>query len=486
MHAMSLTALLWILGTVVPLLHLLGGIFAIHAILRTRTSQGAIAWALSLIFFPYVSVLLYLVFGRQKFHGYIEAKRRGGGILDHLAGQLRHALTASRAQLPPPYERFGVFESLALFPFTQGNSARLLIDGTATFDAIFAAIEAAKDYVLIQFFIIRNDALGQKLQRLLIEKASQGVKVYFLYDEIGCFLLPNRYLAALRNAGVLAKAFNTRRGWLNPFQINFRNHRKIVIADGCTAFVGGHNVGIEYLGESKRFGHWRDTHMQLSGPAVAAVHWSFVQDWHWATGEILPCPIACPPDPVTPEEGRVIVIPTGPAVDVSTCSLMLLAAISAAKQRIWITSPYFVPDETVYDALQLAALRGVDVRIMLPARPDHLLVYLSSFSYLASGEAVGVKFYRYRAGFLHQKVFLVDDDLGAVGTANLDNRSMRLNFEITILVAEKAFAADVARMLEEDFAKCRSAGAAELGARGRRNVVFRAAVQLARLFSPIQ
>jgi cardiolipin synthase len=483
---MSLTTLLWILGALIPLFHILGGIFAIHAILRTRTSQGAIAWALSLIFFPYLSVLLYLVFGRQKFHGYIEAKRRGRGALDTLAEQLRAALAPHRAPLTQEASRFAVFDSLALFPFTRGNSARLLIDGDATFDALFAAIDAAKDYVFVQFFIIRNDALGKELQQRLITKAKAGVKVYFLFDEIGCFLLPKRYVAALRAAGIFAKPFNTRRGWRNPFQINFRNHRKIVIADGCTAFVGGHNVGIEYLGQSKRFGHWRDTHIQLSGPAVAAVHWSFVQDWHWATGEILPCPPACPPDPAAPDEGRAVVIPTGPAVEVSACSLMLLAAISTAQKRIWITSPYFVPDETVYDALQLAALRGVDVRIMLPARPDHLLVYLSSFSYLASGEAVGVKFYRYRAGFLHQKVFLVDDDLGAVGTANLDNRSMRLNFEITILVAEKAFAADVARMLEADFARCRRASAAELGARGRRNVIFRAAVQVARLFSPIQ
>ena len=483
---MTNTEVLWIFGTVVPLLHLLGLIFAIHAILRTRTSQGAIAWALSLIFFPYVSVILYLVFGRQKFHGYIEAKRRGRRDIDHLAEKVRQHMSGDRAQLQGDFGRFGVFESLALFPFTRGNHARLLIDGAATFRAIFDAIDQATTFICVQFFIVRNDALGQELQARLIAKAKQGVTVYFLFDEIGSLFLPKHYLTSLRTAGVHAKPFNTRRGWLNPFQINFRNHRKIVVVDGRRAFVGGHNVGVEYLGQSKRFGPWRDTHIELAGPTVAGVHWSFVQDWHWATGEILPLLEVLPAEPAPPDEGKAIVISTGPAVALSVCSLMLLAAISAARKRVWITSPYFVPDETVYDALQLAALRGVDVRIMLPARPDHLLVYLSSFSYLASGESVGVKFYRYEAGFLHQKVFLVDDDLAAVGTANLDNRSMRLNFEITVLVAQPAFAADVAAMLEADFAHCRRAGRDDLGARGRRNVAFRAAVQVARLFSPIQ
>jgi cardiolipin synthase len=483
---MSLTLLLWILGTALPLLHGLGFVFAIHAILRTRTSQGAIAWALSLIFFPYLAVILYLVFGRQKFHGYIEARRRGNRTIDHLADKVRADLRGARADLQGEAGRFGVFESLTLFPFTRGNSGRLLVDGPDTFAALFEAIESAQTFICVQFFIVRNDDLGRDLQQRLIRKAAAGVKVYFLYDEIGSFWLPRRFVAELRKAGVQAKPFNTRRGWLNPFQINFRNHRKVVIADGEVAFVGGHNVGIEYLGKSRRFGHWRDTHVEVRGPAVAAIYWSFMQDWHWATGEILPLPPVGAARGTAEGEGRAIVIPTGPAIEVSACSLMLLAAISAAKKRVWITSPYFVPDETVYDALQLAAMRGVDVRIMLPARPDHLLVYLSSFSYLASGEAAGVKFYRYRAGFLHQKVFLVDDDLGAVGTANLDNRSMRLNFEITVLIAEPAFAADVARMLEADFSCCRAAGAAELGARGRRNVVFRAAVQVARLLSPIQ
>ena len=187
-----------------------------------------------------------------------------------------------------------------------------------------------------------------------------------------------------------------------------------------------------------------------------------------------------PPDELSTD---LLVVPTGPADDVPACTLLFLAIITAAKKRLWICSPYFVPDETVYDALQLAAIRGVDVRIMLPAKPDHLLVYLSSFSYLRSAEQVGVKFYRYQTGFLHQKVLLVDDDLAAVGTANIDNRSMRLNFEITLLFADAAFAREVSTMLEQDFANCERATPGDLG---RRHLPFQVAVRLARLFSPIQ
>jgi cardiolipin synthase len=491
---MTLEILLELLALIVPLFHLTGLALAAHAILSARTSSGAIAWALSLVFIPYFAILPYLVFGRSRFHGYIEARRTGDRRIDHFAKSLVSTLLPARADLCPATGRIGVLEQFTVLPFTRGNRGHLLVDGTATFDAIFAAIDEARHYLLIQFFIVRDDALGRELQRRLIARAKAGIKVYFLYDEIGCFWLPRKYWTTLRAHGVRAEPFNTRRGWWNPFQINFRNHRKIVVSDGREAYVGGHNVGIEYLGQAKRFGHWRDTHVELTGPAVAAVQLSFLEDWHWATRELLELspPISSPVSPHPPSAAlpvshggasNVLVIPSGPADDVNTAPLMFLTLISAARHRLWITSPYFVPDETVYDALQLAALRGVDVRIMLPAKPDHVLVYLSSFTYLESAENVGVKFYRYEAGFLHQKVILVDDDLAAVGTANLDNRSLRLNFELTVLFADRAFAAELSAMLEKDFAQCRRA---TLGDLRRRGLPFRVAVRLARLFSPIQ
>jgi cardiolipin synthase A/B len=500
---MNVEFVLEVLALLIPILHGLGILLAIHAIRYARTSQGAIAWAMSLTFFPYAAIPLYLVFGRQKFHGYVEARRLGDREIDHLADNLVDRLQPCRLAFTGDLGRFHALEHLSLFPFTTGNTARLLIDGTATFDAIFAAIDAARSFLLIQFFIFRDDALGRGLRDRLAAKARQGVRVFLLYDEIGCVRLPRSFFTPLRQSGGRVHAFNASRGLRYRFQINFRNHRKIVIADGAVAFVGGHNVGTEYLGQAERFGRWRDTHVELRGPAVTAVHWSFLEDWYWATGEILnvaaahgsptPAVLASTNASTTDGEpaaigvesttGAALAIPTGPADDFAICTLMFLQAISAAKTRLWITSPYFVPDETLFDALQLAALRGVDVKIMLPAKPDHLLVYLSSFSYLQSAEDVGIKCYRYQGGFLHQKVMLVDDDLAAVGTANLDNRSMRLNFELTVFFADRAFVAEIARMLEEDFNHCQRATAGDLG---RRSPPFRIAVRIARLLSPVQ
>jgi cardiolipin synthase len=470
------------LGVLIPISHIIGIGFAAHATMYTRTSQGAIAWVLSLIFFPYVAAPLYLVFGRKKFVGYVEARRKGNRRIDHMAEQLLASIRPAESELTGDEQRFAVLERFTLFPFCGGNKVRLLVDGKETFDAIFAAIDSAQTYLLVQFFIVHDDEIGRQLQERLIARAKAGVKIYFLYDEIGSIRLPGRYIAKLRAAGVAAQPFNTRRGWRNRFQINFRNHRKIVVADGRAAYVGGHNIGDEYLGKSPRFGHWRDTHVEIIGPTVAAVQWCFLEDWNWSCGHFLDLPpMAATSGNNQPE--KAIVIPSSPADDIGTCTLMFLSLISAARRRLWITSPYFVPDETVYDALQLAALRGVDVRIILPAKPDHLLVYLAAFSYLESAESVGVKFYRYQAGFLHQKVLLVDDDLAAVGTANLDNRSMRLNFEITALFADRTFAAEVAAMLQRDFDKCDRATPGDLK---RRSIFFRVAVRIARLLSPVQ
>jgi cardiolipin synthase A/B len=476
-----MTWIIGIIGIVGLSIHAAGVILAAHAILYARTSQGAIAWALSLISFPYVAAPLYLVFGRKKFQGYVAARRAGDRQIDHLYEALAATLAPLRKMADGNQQNHGVLETLAGFPFTGGNTTRLLVDGEATFEAIFAAIDAAQKYILVQFFIVRDDELGRKLQSRLIGRARAGVTVYFLYDEIGCIGLTKSYREELAQAGVQFKPFRTARGLKNRFQINFRNHRKIVVADGIAAYVGGHNVGNEYLGKSERFGHWRDTHVEIRGPAVGPIQLTFVRDWYWATGELPALNWACAGEasPGVP----VLAVQTSPADGVDICTLLFLALISEARERLWITSPYFVPDETVYDALQLAAIRGVDVRIMLPAKPDHILVYLSAFSYLESAESVGVKFYRYNAGFLHQKVMLVDDKLAAIGTANLDNRSMRLNFEITVLCADPLFARDVESMLVRDFADCTAATRDDLQSRG---VWFRLGVRLARLLSPVQ
>lgn len=478
----ALQELFWSLAVLLPLLYLLGLGAAVHAIMTGRTSQGTVAWVIALIELPLFTLPLYLIFGSNRFWGYVKARRVGTTALQQVVEELRKNTEGLSLVCEPvdPLQR--ILSKLTLIPVTQGNRARLLVNGEATFAAIFDAIDHASDYVLVQSFIIRDDALGLALQRRLIDKAQQGLRVYLLYDEIGCFSLPRRYLAALTDAGVVVSGFKTTRGWAHPLRINFRNHRKIIICDGKIAFVGGHNVGDEYLGNSRRFKGWRDTHLVVEGPTVQAVQLAFLEDWFWATDAVPP--LNWHPQPANEGKGiKVLTIPSGPADTLETCAHLFISAINAAERRLWIVSPYFVPDVQVMTALQLAALRGVDVRIMLPQRTDQLLVYLSSFSYLEQAELAGVKVYRYQAGFLHQKVMLVDDEVATVGTANLDNRSFRINFEITLMVIDRGFAAEVKAMLEADFLACRQASAADFL---DRSFPSRLAIRAARLLAPLQ
>ena len=370
---------------------------------------------------------------------------------------------------------------LAGLPFLRGNSVELLVDGDATFASILEGIDAAEKYVLFQFFIVHDDEIGREVKQHLIDRARAGVRVYFLYDEVGSHDLPRAYKDELRAAGVEVYDFHTRKGPRNRFQINFRNHRKVVVVDGKVAWIGGHNVGDEYLGRDPKFGHWRDTHVRIEGPAALGAQVSFAEDWYWATERWLD--LAWTPAPSSGGDIPILILPSGPADEFETANLMFVHAINSASKRIWIASPYFVPDRPVITALQLAGLRGVNVRILIPDKPDHLSVYLAAFSYLDESSSTGVEFYRYQDGFLHQKVMLIDDSVATVGTANFDNRSFRLNFEITAVVADRDFAAEVEEMLEADFARSRLM---EPGEYDRKPWWFRLGVKLARLTAPVQ
>ena len=470
-----------ILAVVVPIVHLTGLYCAVRAIVHSRTAQGAVAWAVSLITLPYLSVPLYAVFGRRKFVGYIKARRRGGHEIQHIAQELKSHEGEFATDFAGRQGRVRAAENLAGMPFTSGNEVELLIDGEATFASIFEGIEAATDYVLVQFYIIHDDQVGQELKERLIARAREGIRIFLVYDEMGSNALPRRYLEELREAGISVHPFHTTRGRRNRFQINFRNHRKIVVVDGRRAWVGGHNVGDEYLGRDPKMGAWRDTHCVIEGPAVQCIQLSFLEDWYWASHTVPS--LEWKPQRAPGGQHDVLAVPSGPADQYETAGLLFVMAINSAVERFWIASPYFVPDAQVVAALQLAALRGVDVRVMLPEKPDHLLVYLSSFSYLEELGGMGVKIMRYQPGFLHQKAFLVDDKVAAVGTANLDNRSFRLNFEITMLFLSERFNAECAVMFEADFARCKEADLTDLA---HRPFWFRFLVKASRLTAPVQ
>ena len=469
------------IAALVVLFHILGLVSALHSVMSTRTSQGSIAWAVTLVTFPYVAVPAYWVFGRSKFEGYVLARRSADDRTQAFEQEAIETGTPFLLRGDDRVEAVRAGEQLAGMPVLRGNHVDLLVDGDATFDSIFRGIDEAADYVLVQFYIIKDDGLGGALKDKLIAATRRGVRAYVLYDEIGSVGLTEKYKRELRDAGVEVREFNTRKGRRNRFQLNFRNHRKIGVGDGRIAWIGGHHVGDEYLGKDPKFGHWRDTHLRIEGPAVLKAQLSFAEDWHWATDETPSLSWraqAAPGD----SDMRVLVIPSGPADDLETASLMFVHAIQAAKERIWIASPYFVPDEAIMSALQLAGLRGVDVRILVPDNPDHMIVYLAAFAYFDDASKTGAKIYRYTDGFLHEKAMLIDDTAAAIGTANFDNRSFRLNFEVTTFVGDSSFVAQVQQMFEADFARSRLMAPGEYESKPW---YFRLGVRLARLMAPI-
>ena len=465
----------------VVIFQLLGVYSAVHAIMSTRTPQGSIAWAVSLVAVPYVSVPAYWIFGRNKFKGYVLARQNE---LQQVNAFIQQANEQIDAIVPYGEWKTGAIigvEKMARIPLTGGNSVKLLVDGDDTFSSIFAGIESASEYVLVQFYIVRDDELGRELKERLIAKASEGIRVLFLYDEIGSIGLPASYTAELRTAGVEVFPFHSRKGSGNRFQLNFRNHRKTVVVDGHAAWIGGHNVGDEYMSQDASFGHWRDTHMRVEGPAVIGAQLAFVEDWRWATDELL-TGLNWTPRVAADGDALALVLASGPADEMETASLLYTQAINSASRRIWIASPYFVPDDAVVQALQLAGLRGVDVRILIPQKADSQLVTLAAYSFFNEVNAAGVDFYRYEDGFLHEKVILVDDNVATVGTANFDNRSFRLNFEITTVVIDQDFAADVEQMFEDDFEKSRIMQPDEYD---NKSYWFKLKVRTARLAAPV-
>ena len=466
-------------GIVFICFYILGFIAALEVIYKGRTAQGTIAWVVSLLLMPLLALPCYLIFGSRRFQGYIKARRLGNNRIDLEALKILECIKDKQSQFSAgqhyPYK---AFNKLARLPFTGGNKVSLLINGTKTFEKMFEAIKSSKKTVLVQFYIIRDDDLGRKLKDLLITKAQQGIKIYFMCDYIGSIGLSRKYMQDLRQAGIDARYFKTNKHGTR-LQINFRNHRKIVVCDGTIAFIGGHNVGDEYLKEN-----WRDTHISIEGPGVKAVQLSFLEDWNWLTEKGYDLPdlsLDIQQQKIIGQGSDLIVLSSGPADHLETCALFFINAINSAKERLWIVSPYFVPDSAVMAALQSAALRGVNVKVLIPAKSDNWLVNLSMPEYCRRASYAGVKVFRYQAGMLHQKVFLVDDQLACVGTANLDNRSFRINFEISALVSCPQFSKQVEFMLEADFQK------SEIDTSDhQRSFLQRTLSRIAYLFGPLQ
>lgn len=477
----------WFVALLLSLIHSMGLASAVHAVLNARTSSGAIAWSISLVTFPYLALPLYWVLSRQKFYGYVKllrthnlAHQRHDDLEKCLKHLEHHRSPKSRQSLEAIHDT-QVLERLAHLPFTDKNKVKLLIDGGETFRTMFETIDGATDYILVLFFIIADDEIGNEFKEHLIARADAGVRVYVLYDELGCIgFLSQQFIDELKERGVEIHPFYTTRGGFNKLQYNFRNHRKIVVVDGKQALVGGVNVHDDSCGRSNFYGNWRDTHTLVTGPAVQNIQLIWAEDYYWATATLPE--LNWKPTPAVNSDQSALYVATGPASNLPSGVLFFVHCIQRAKKRLWLASPYFIPDPSVIDALLLASLRGVDVRIIIPERYDMLIMYLAAFSSFPEIEHSGIRMFRYRTGYPHQKCMLIDERMAWVGSSNVDNRSMRLNFEGNLVVRDPEFCKEMETMLDKDFERSVEIGPEDYYGRG---YFFKLGVKLARLFSPI-
>ena len=471
------------------LVHIIGIIMAINAILNVQSPQGTVTWAICLVIFPYITIPIYFILGRNKFYGYTQNKKIAFKKIDKFLSLVQKKIFSENSpRLTKKIKELqNTLNELNGISFTNNNYAKILIDGDETFREIFSEIKKAKKYILVQFFIIRNDIIGNELKNLLIEKARENVNIFVLYDEMGCHKLPEKYLDDLTENRINICPFHTTKGKYNILQINFRNHRKIVIVDGEVSFIGGLNVGDEYLGRIKKYGNWRDTFVKLKGPSVLCSQISFLKDWFWSNDELIN--LSWELEKTIKKENseignqKVLIIPSGPENEINCLNLVCIELINNAKDKIWFASPYFVPDETILTALRLAALRGVKIKIIIPHYSDNILVHLSSFSFYKDLNIKNIQVYRYKRGFMHQKVILVDDNIASIGTANLDNRSLRLNFEISAIINDKTTSEIIEKMLIKDIENSYEVDLAN--SYKNLSYLFKFVTNFVRLFSPI-
>ncbi|MCH2534052.1 MAG: cardiolipin synthase [Bdellovibrionales bacterium] len=441
---------------------------SLSAVLKARTSEAAIAWFIALNLLPIITLPFYWFLGRSKIDGYVEARRRDNNVLytqlKEQMGEYGKSLFVAK--------RPTALEKLAMMPQTSSNKVELIVEGDQKLAALLELIEQAQNYILLEYYIFEADQTGLRVAEALAQKARLGVKVYVLVDELGTSL--SRSITELwDSSGIQWSYFKSARGLKRFYQLNFRNHRKLVIVDGKKALLGGMNIGDNYLIKTKS---WRDIHIKINGPSVLAMQVAFLEGWFWIFQQTIN--LNWDKEELSENE-KVIVVPSGPSDELDTARLMILDLILKAKHRLWLTTPYFVPTSDTLHAMILAKLKGVDVRLLVPKTSDNFLVKYASQYYLNILHRAGVDVYEYTEGFYHGKSILVDDQISCVSSVNLDNRSMYLNFEIAAVIESHSFNSKLSDMLEQDFSLSHRYGTKKIG------FFEKLLIHLARLLSPV-
>ena len=455
-----------IIALIVALILVVNTIVAIITLfLERRDSASLWAWLLVLTLIPVFGFILYLFVGRRISHRRI-FKLLDGSDIEHPKLGLAQRSEVARDEYVFTNEVARRNTELATLlmndptaSLSHDNAVTVFHDGPDKFESMINDIRSAQDHVHILYYIFRPDVIGQRVLDALAERAEAGVTVRICFDAYGGRKLKGKHLARLRAAGAeMYPFFPNNFGPIN-FRVNFRTHRKIAVIDGRIGYVGGFNIGDEYVMPTRKFGYWRDTHLRIEGSAVAALQTRLLMDWNVAAPQSRRVGHEPRYFPVLEERpGRVAlqIVSSGPDSDWEWIKYGYLKAISEANRSIKIQTPYFMPDASMLDALKIAALSGVDVHLMIPDKPDHPLVYPATLSYADELAALGVQVHIYTGGFLHAKTLLIDDELASVGTANFDYRSFRLNFEVNAFIYDAELGQRMAAIYAQDLKKCRS------------------------------
>ena len=481
----------WLL--IIELLYLLVlALVCVRIVYDTNSTEKTLAYLLLTIFIPLFGMFFYFSFGINYRKRELYSKKIIND--DNLWNQIKQDLSLYSAQTyygiaepDRPNKHLAKYLLNEMSPLTSGNIAGLLINGEEKFPAVIQALEEARDHIHIEYYIYENDHIGQTLEEILIRMAKQGVSVRFIYDDFGSRGIRKNIAVRLRNAGVETYPFYKISFLRMVNHLNYRNHRKIIVIDGKKAFVGGINVSDKYINDPSSINKlfWRDTHLMLEGPGVYYLQYLFICDWNFCSGKALENIKHYFPDEYrnNPPGDKIIQIAaSGPDSINPTILYSLLYAVYQAQEEILITTPYFIPDQSLMDALIVAALGGVSVQLLVPEKSDSRLVALAASSYYADLLAAGVKIFFYQDGFVHAKTLVVDGKIAVIGTANMDLRSFDLNFEVNAIVYDDELATSLANVFTSDI---KDAILLDWDAWSNRSIGRKFLEKIARLVSPL-
>ena len=436
------------------LIHIINILTIVYMVFKEkRSANSIIAWTLILYIAPYIGFIAFLLIGRKiNNSNMFGIKNVEIKIFEKYSKQVkkRSQLQVESNELKN-IDMIMALEAMDYSPYRNDNEVHMYSDGKEFFEELLNSINKAKKSINIEFYIFKNDDIGTKILDVLEEKAKSGIEVRLLYDSVGSRLLNRNALKKLRAVG-------GKTGEFFPSWMNFRNHRKIVVIDNKVGFVGGFNVGDEYLGKDKKFGYWRDTHIKFKGSAVKDLNLRFLADWRYATKEEVDLSPVLDIDDEKSTDANIgmQIVSSGPNLsDRYEIKLAYLKMIQKAKKYIYIQSPYLIIDKSISDSLKLASTSGIDVRIMLPGKGDHPFVYWVNLVNAGDLLDFGVKIYHYdKNAFLHAKTVVIDDEICSIGTANMDTRSFELNFEVNAFIYSEIIAKEQKGEFEKDILKC--------------------------------